>query len=144
MKGGSLIMTRILSLDDDSDEIDLLKVVLEQRGYESLVVGNEQEALSILRTQSIDLFTQDIAHAGLGGWDFLRLMKSDAALKHIPVIIISAASMSSQAEQAKQRGLNPERDLACYLEKPICVEHLIEGIEDACVTLITRDFGLVG
>lgn len=125
-------MTRILSLDDDSDVLVMLKMFLEQHGYESLVAGNEQEALVILRTQSIDLFTQDVAHAGMGGWDFLRLIKSDADLKRIPVIMISAAPMSSQAEQVKQRGLNLERDVACYIEKPINVEHLVEAIENAC------------
>ena len=125
-------MTRILSLDDDLEWLDMLKALLEHRGYESLVAGNEQKALSILRTESIDLFTQDVVHPGMGGWDFLLLIKSDAALKHIPVIIISAASMSSQAEQVKPLGLTLERDLACYLEKPICVEHLIQGIEGAC------------
>lgn len=137
-------MKRILSLDDDLEWLDMLKVLLEQRGYESLVAGNEHKALSILRTQSIDLFTQDIVHSGMGGWDFFRLIKCDATLKHIPVIMISAAPMSSQAEQVKQRRLNLERDLAGYFQKPICVEELVQGIEDACVTLIARDFGLVG
>jgi CheY-like chemotaxis protein len=125
-------MTRILSLDDDLEWLDMLKALLESHGYESLVVGNEQKALSILRTQSFDLFTQDIARAGMGGWDFLRLLKSDAALKHIPVIIISAAPMSSQAKQVKQLRLNLERDLASYFGKPFSVEELVEAIENAC------------
>jgi CheY-like chemotaxis protein len=125
-------VTRILSLDDDSDMLLLLNLHLEHLGYESLVTSNEQEALSILRTQSIDLFTQDVSRAGIGGWDFLRLMKSDATLKNIPVIMISAAPVSSQAQEVKQRRLNLERDLAGYFEKPICLEHLVKGIEDAC------------
>jgi CheY-like chemotaxis protein len=77
-------------------------------------------------------------HPGMGGWDFLRLIKSDAALKHIPVIMISAAPISSQAKRVKQRRLNPERDLATYLQRPISAEQLVEAIEDARTLLASN------
>lgn len=132
------MITRILSLDDDLELLVILNSLLESLGYESLTTVSEQEALLILRTQSIDLFTQDIARPVRGGWDFLRLIKTDPALEKIPVMIISAAPMSSQVEQVKCRGLNFERDLVAYLKKPISVEQLIEGIEAACAPPCTH------
>lgn len=52
-------MTRILSLDDEPEMLALLSLILRRAGYECLGTTDEQEALSILRTQSIDLFTQE-------------------------------------------------------------------------------------
>jgi DNA-binding response OmpR family regulator len=51
-------MTRILSLDDESQMLDLLRLILERAGYECLGTTDEQEALSILRTQPVDLFSK--------------------------------------------------------------------------------------
>jgi DNA-binding response OmpR family regulator len=54
-----LDVTRILSLDDEPEMLALLSLILRRAGYECLGTTDEQEALSILRTQSIDLFTQE-------------------------------------------------------------------------------------
>ncbi len=122
-------MTRILSLDDDPKILEVLHLLLEDSGYKSLITTSETEALSILRSQSVDLFTQDVIRPGMNGWEFLRLMKSDASLRHIPVLVISAVPISSQTEQLMLYGLDLDRDLAAYLEKPVESTDLLERIE---------------
>jgi CheY-like chemotaxis protein len=123
-------MTRILSLDDESQMLDLLHLILERVGYECLGTTDEQEALSILRTQSIDVFTQDFMRpVGLCGVEFLRKLKSDETLRDIPVVGISARPRDARAKELELAGLDMERDLAGYIQKPFGPHELLEVIE---------------
>jgi two-component system alkaline phosphatase synthesis response regulator PhoP len=125
-------MVRILSLDDESQMLNLLRLILGRVGYECLGTTDEQEALSILRTQSIDLFTQDFMRpVGLCGVEFLRKLKSDEALKDIPVVGISARPRDARAKELKLAGLDIERDLAGYIQKPFAPQELVVVIEAA-------------
>lgn len=123
---------RILSLDDHREFVEALGANLEHDGYESVIATDEQTALAILRTQPIDLFTQDIQHPGMGGWAFLRLLKSDPVLCHIPVVIVSAARQTSQEYR------DNEHWLAGYVEKPFDFEELLELIE-ATLMVVSPD-----
>jgi CheY-like chemotaxis protein len=125
-------MTRILSLDDESQMLDLLRLILERAGYECLGTTDEQEALSILRTQPVDLFTQDFMRpVGLCGVEFLRKLKSDEALRDIPVIGISARVRGARAKELELAGLDMDRDLDGYVQKPFGPQELLEVIEAA-------------
>lgn len=130
-------MIRILSLDDESEMLDLMRFILESvgflksDGFEYLTTTDEQEVLSILRDQSIDLFTQDFARPGPGGCEFLRRLKSEEALKSIPVLGITAGSRDMRSEQLSQVGLDLDRDLAGFVHKPFGPAELIDAIETA-------------
>ncbi len=52
-------MTRILSVDDEREMLDLLRLILEGAGYEFTGVVSGVEALAVMRTETIDLLTQD-------------------------------------------------------------------------------------
>jgi len=118
-------------LNDNLELVETLGQVVKSAGYESLVTTSEQWALKILRTLPIDLFTQDIKRNGMGGWGFLRAMKSDPTLRHIPVLIISAATKSSQTDEAKRYGLDVERDLAGYYEGVSDERDLLEVVHES-------------
>jgi two-component system alkaline phosphatase synthesis response regulator PhoP len=125
-------MTRILSLDDESQMLDLMRLILERDGYEFLGTTDEQEALSILRTQPVDLFTQDFMRpGGLCGAEFLRQLKSDEALRDIPVIGVSARARDARAKELELAGMDMDRDLDGYIEKPFGPHELLEVIEAA-------------
>lgn len=124
-------MTRILSLDDESEMLDLLCLIFRRAGYESLCTTDEQEALSILRTQPIDLLTEDFMRPGIGGWEFLRLMKSDAGLRDIPILGISAGPKDMRARQLKAMGLDIDRDLDGYVTKPYGPIELLDAVAAA-------------
>ena len=125
-------MTRVLSLDDEPQMVDLIRLVLESAGYEVVGATEGQEALDILRTQSIDLLLQDFMRPGeLHGFELLRQMKSDPALSRIPVLGVSAGTIDTRSEQLKQFGLDIDRDLVDYVRKPFGPQELLEAVADA-------------
>ncbi len=122
-------MTRILCLDDEPEILDLLSLILKRNGYEVLGTTSGYEALEILRHQPIDLLTQDFARPDINGLKFLQIMKSDTALRDIPVIGVSAKPRDARTEEMKQAGLDIEHDLACYITKPFSPYELLNAVE---------------
>jgi CheY-like chemotaxis protein len=118
---------RILSLNDDPVIVECHKAILESAGYECLIATNDQWALAILRRVRVDLLIQDIKRPssslrGKDGWSFLTLLKSDPALKDIPVLIVSAAPKNSYECNVYQD------KLAGYLQVPVDTDELLEVI----------------
>jgi CheY-like chemotaxis protein len=122
-------MTCILNLDDEPEMLDLLRLILESSGYEFRGTTSDREALSILRTQPVDLFTQDFMRPGPGGAEFLRQIRSEPALSGIPVLGITAGPRDTRAEQLEQVGLDIDRDLDGYVRKPFEPRELLDTIE---------------
>jgi CheY-like chemotaxis protein len=95
-----------------------------------LTATTEQEALQLLRSRRIDLLTQDFRRPGLGGCEFLRLLKADETLQHIPVLGISAETSELRRSQLCEVGLDFERDLAGYLQKPFNPAELVQVVKE--------------
>jgi len=117
-------MTRILSLDDCAEIVDLISLILTRAGYDHTSTTDNYDALSILRSEPVDLFTQDLMRPDMDGWTFCELIKSDASRRHIPVLIISAQSQSVQVP-----GLQVCR-VDGYLTKPFGPQELLEAIAE--------------
>ncbi len=124
-------MTRILCLDDDLDTLNLLSLILKKADYEVLSTTSSYEALEILHHQPIDLITQDFMRPELDGLDFLKIMKSDAALRDIPVVSVAARVSDQLAEAVKQAGFDPDQDVAGYVSKPFSPFEIVDAIEVA-------------
>ncbi|MCP4544798.1 MAG: response regulator [Chloroflexi bacterium] len=120
---------RILSLDDEPEFVDLLRLTLSSSGYEFVGTTSDQKALSILRTGSVDLFIQDFMRPDPGGLEFLRRVKSEPVLKSIPVLGISAGPRDTRAAQLEQVGLDMDRDLDGYTQKPFISIDLLDMVE---------------
>jgi CheY-like chemotaxis protein len=124
-------MTRILSVDDEREMLYLLRLILEGVGYEFIGVVCGKEALEIMRTQSIDLLTQDFMRPEeIDGRRLLQEMKSDPALSSIPVLGVSAGSRELREERFEPLGLDFDRDLDGYVKKPYGPEELVEAVEE--------------
>lgn len=117
-------MVRILSLDDDTGMLELLGLILQRAGYQSICTSNSFEALNILRTEPVDVFTQDIMRPDIDGWTFYRLMKSDPLLREIPVLIITCQTQNID----KMLGLHVAQ-VEGYLTKPFGPAELLTAIE---------------
>lgn len=120
-------MKRILSLNDQLATVEIHKEIFERAGYDCLTATNDEWALAILRTLNVDLLIQDIKRPsssvrGKDGWSFLSLLKSDPALKDIPVLIVSAASTDTP-EYAYYRDR-----LAGFLQVPVDAGELLEVV----------------
>ncbi len=81
---------RILAVDDDDLNRDMLMRRLDKLGYEVLEAGTGREALAKLKDGTYDLVLLDIIMPDLDGFQTLEFMKADPRLKHIPVIMLTA------------------------------------------------------
>lgn len=116
---------KILAVDDDKHIADLLKVVLEEEGYEVVPVYGGQEALEKLKTLKPDLIMLDIGMPKLNGWQTLEQIKKDEKTKNIPVVMLTGheSDLSKEAMQAK--------GVSDYLTKPFVHEDMLSRVKQA-------------
>ncbi len=81
---------RLLVVDDNETNRDLLSRRLRRQGYTVAIAENGRQALDLLYEQPFDLVLLDIMMPELDGYQVLEMLKADPALRHIPVIMISA------------------------------------------------------
>lgn len=103
---------RILCVDDEDFNLDLLEALLKPHGYETLTALNGKEALAVLASKPVDLVLLDINMPVMNGHDVCRTMKADPQLSHIPVIMIT----SLDSKENKMKGM--ESGAEEFLSKP--------------------------
>jgi two-component system, OmpR family, alkaline phosphatase synthesis response regulator PhoP len=81
---------RILMVDDDKEIVRVVRGYLEQAGYEVLVAYDGEAALYVLRSAHPDLLLLDLMLPQRDGWELTRIIRSDAALANIPIIMLTA------------------------------------------------------
>ncbi len=81
---------KILVVDDDKEVVRLMRAYLEQAGYEVLVAYDGESAVHNLRREKPDLVLLDLMLPDRDGYDITRLVRSDTALAHIPIIMLTA------------------------------------------------------
>lgn len=118
-------MTRILALDDHLDLVSMVALVLERVGYDCIVTDDSYEAWALLHTVPFDLFTQDIMRVDIHGIEFYQLMRADAGLDGVPLLMITAKPRPANLEQVFEAGLDG------YLTKPFDPEGLTNAIARA-------------
>ena len=117
---------RVLVVDDNSDNRDLLIRRLEKNGFEFDIAENGEEALKALEESSFDLVLLDIMMPIMDGYQVLQQMKADTGFRHIPVIVISASQELSSIVKCIEMGADD------YLPKP-CDQILLKARIDACI-----------
>ncbi|WP_050750684.1 hybrid sensor histidine kinase/response regulator [Paramagnetospirillum magneticum] len=113
----------ILVVDDSLTTRTLEKSILEAHGYQVRLAHDGLEALGRLRGESIDLIISDIQMPRLDGFGLLQAVKSDPALKSIPLILVS----SLEAREDKERGLELGAD-AYVVKRKFDQKELLETI----------------
>lgn len=88
--GKALRPGRILVVDDDAINRELLVRLLERQGHLSCQAADGQDALSILRQASFDIALVDVMMPGMNGFQFLDLVRADEALREVSIIMVSA------------------------------------------------------
>ena len=116
---------KILIVDDNPDDIELTKIVLEENGWDIQVVScpSAEKALSCLREPG-DLpcsILLDLNIPGMGGIECLRQIRADESLKAIPVIMVTASAFEQDQKKAYDAGANfflyKELDIDSYSQK---------------------------
>jgi CheY-like chemotaxis protein len=116
-------MVRILLVEDNEMNRDMLSRRLTRKGYEVVLAVDGQSGVEMARTQSPDLVLIDMSLPVLDGWEATRRLKADAATKHIPVIALTAHAMSGDREKALEAGCDD------YDTKPVELVRLLGKIE---------------
>jgi DNA-binding response OmpR family regulator len=104
---------RLLVVDDDAYNRDMLSRRLYRRGYEVTVAVDGNEALALIEEKHFDLVLLDNMMPGLSGLDLLRLLRATYNPTDLPVIMVTAQSESDNIVQALKAGAND------YVEKPV-------------------------
>jgi DNA-binding response OmpR family regulator len=115
---------RVMIIEDDPDTIDLVKVILQLRGYEPVPALGGKAGLQLLREVKVDLILLDLMMDDLDGWTVLETIKADDDLCSIPVIILSVKHQLEDLRRAKAHA----GQYASYVVKPFNVRTLLEEI----------------
>jgi CheY-like chemotaxis protein len=112
-------MPKILLVEDNEMNRDMLSRRLTRRGYEVVIAVDGRQGVDLAAAVSPDLILMDMSLPEIDGWEATRRIKADAATGAIPVIALTAHAMSGDREQALAAGCDD------YDTKPIDLERLL-------------------
>jgi two-component system, cell cycle response regulator DivK len=115
-------MPKILLVEDNEMNRDILSRRLIRRGYEVVIARDGQEGLDLAGSCSPDLILMDMSLPIMDGWETTRRIRAQASTAAIPVIALTAHAMSGDREEALKAGCDD------YDTKPIEFDRLLEKI----------------
>jgi len=116
-------MTKILLVEDNEMNRDMLSRRLVRKGYEVSIAVDGRQGVEMAQSAAPDLILMDMSLPVLDGWEATRQLKNTDATRHIPVIALTAHAMSGDRERALEAGCDD------YDTKPIELPRLLEKIE---------------
>lgn len=118
-------MPRLLLVEDNELNRDMLSRRLQRRGYEVVIAVDGQEGLDRASASNPELILLDMDLPVVDGWEVARRLEADVATRDIPVIALTAHAMVGDREKAIAAGCDD------YDTKPIEFRRLLEKIERA-------------
>jgi two-component system response regulator VicR len=115
---------KIVHIEDEADMIDLVKLILERKGYQVIGATGGQEGLDAVREHHPDLVLLDLMMPDIEGWDVYQQMRAHADTRQIPVIVVTAKAQNID----KVLGLHIAK-VDDYIPKPFSPQELVEAIE---------------
>ena len=115
---------RILIVEDNMDNYELVRFVLERAGYDVFLAVNGRDGVDAARLQKPDLILMDLGLPEMDGWTASQKLKSDEATKSIPVYALSAHTLPQDRKRAMQAGCDG------YVTKPIHVQSFLKLIDE--------------
>lgn len=116
-------MTKILLVEDNQMNRDMLSRRLARKGYEVVIAVDGQQGIEMARSETPDLILMDMSLPVVDGWEATRQLKTAPETQAIPVIALTAHAMAGDREKAVEAGCND------YDTKPIELPRLLEKIE---------------
>src|SRR5204862_2459191 len=103
----------VLVVDDNEINLDVLHTRLTRHRHGVALAGDGRQALELLRRRPFDLVLLDVIMPQMDGFQVLRQLKADVALRHVPVIMMSAFSETDGVARCLELGAED------YLPKPV-------------------------
>jgi CheY-like chemotaxis protein len=116
-------MTRILIVEDNEMNLDMLSRRLERRGYETIAATDGLRGVELALAERPDLILMDMRLPGLDGWEATRRIKVNSETSKIPIIALTAHAIAGDREKALESGCDE------YEAKPIDFPRLLTKIK---------------
>jgi CheY-like chemotaxis protein len=116
-------MPKILLVEDNEINRDMLSRRLLRKGYEIVMAVDGEQAVAMSRSESPDLILMDMSLPVFDGWEATRRIKAAPETKAIPVIALTAHAMAGDREKSLEAGCDD------YDTKPIELQRLLEKME---------------
>jgi CheY-like chemotaxis protein len=116
-------MTKVLIVEDNEMNRDMLSRRLIRRGYEVVIGVDGDEGVKLARSEQPHLIIMDMSLPVKDGWTATREIKSDEALAKVPIIALTAHAMAGDKDRAMEAGCDD------YDTKPVEFDRLIGKIE---------------
>jgi two-component system, cell cycle response regulator DivK len=117
-------MAKILLVEDNEMNRDMLSRRLIKKGYEVVMAMDGEQALEMAPSESPDLILMDISLPGLDGWETTRRLKARPETQAIPIIALTAHAMAGDKEKCLEAGCND------YDTKPVDLPRLLGKIQE--------------
>ena len=116
-------MARVLVVEDQDENLDLMVYLLTAFGHETLVARDGAEGLAVAAQARPDLVVMDLQMPVMDGYEAAAHLKADAGLAQVPIVAVTAYAMVGDQERILQRGFDG------YLTKPIDPEVFVSELE---------------
>ncbi len=113
---------RVLVVEDNLDNLALVRFLLNRAGYEVLSAGSGVDALRVAREEHPELILMDMAIPEMDGWTAAKELKADPATQKIPVVALTAFTLPGDRRRAMEAGCEG------FIPKPMNVTDFIEEI----------------
>lgn len=116
---------RVLLVEDNDDNFELVRFLLERAGHQVLAARNGRQGLEVARQELPDLILMDLSIPEIDGWTAAREIKADPRTAGIPLLALTAHTLPGDRKRAIESGFDG------YISKPINVPVFNEEIEAA-------------
>jgi CheY-like chemotaxis protein len=117
------VMARILIVEDNDMNLDMLSRRLQRQGYQILAARDGRAGVEQALAEKPDLILMDMSLPVMDGWEATRSIKAHPETESIPVVALTAHAMQSDREKAMEAGCDD------YYTKPIELPGLLEIID---------------
>jgi CheY-like chemotaxis protein len=115
-------MPKILLVEDNEMNRDMLSRRLERRGYQVIIALDGEQGVSMAQSEGPDLILMDMSLPVLDGWEAVRRLKAAPETQAIPIIALTAHAMVGDREKAIKAGCDD------YDTKPVEFQRLLEKV----------------
>jgi DNA-binding response OmpR family regulator len=113
---------KILIVDDEEDIVNLVRLILEDAGYQVGIVTDGRDAMQKLENEKFDLILLDIMMPFISGWEVLEEMRSHEKTRSVPVALLTARASPREDNQPHPT------DYCDYITKPFEPDDLLRRI----------------